>query len=103
MYLKIRGGVGKWCLRELLYRRVPKHLIERPKTGFAVPVGNWLRGPLREWAEHLLDTRRLTSSGYFNAQQIETKWREHLSGDRNWHYYLWDILMFEAWRDEAGL
>ena len=101
--LKIRGGVGKWCLRELLYRRVPKHLIERPKTGFAVPVGNWLRGPLREWAEHLLDTRRLTSSGYFNAQQIETKWREHLSGDRNWHYYLWDILMFEAWRDEAGL
>jgi len=103
MYLKIRGGVGKWCLRELLYRRVPKHLIERPKTGFAIPVGNWLRGPLREWAEHLLDTRRLTSSGYFNAQQIETKWREHLSGDRNWHYYLWDILMFEAWRDEAGL
>ena len=103
MHLKIRGGVGKWCLRELLYRRVPKHLIERPKTGFAVPVGNWLRGPLREWAEHLLDTRRLTSSGYFNAQQIETKWREHLSGDRNWHYYLWDILMFEAWRDEAGL
>ena len=103
MRLKIRGGVGKWCLRELLYRRVPKHLIERPKTGFAIPVGNWLRGPLRDWAENLLDTRRLTSSGYFNAQQIETKWREHLSGDRNWHYYLWDILMFEAWRDEAGL
>lgn len=103
MHLKIRGGVGKWCLRELLYRRVPKHLIERPKTGFAIPVGDWLRGPLRDWAEHLLDTRRLMSSGYFNAAEIETKWREHLDGDRNWHYYLWDILMFESWRDEAGL
>ncbi|MEL0207177.1 MAG: asparagine synthase (glutamine-hydrolyzing), partial [Alphaproteobacteria bacterium] len=93
LHLKIRDGVGKWCLRELLFRRVPKHLIERPKTGFAVPVGDWLRGPLRDWAETLLDTRRLKSSGYFNAGMIETKWREHLSGDRNWHYYLWDILM----------
>ena len=103
LHLKVRDGVGKWCLRELLFRRVPKHLIERPKTGFAVPVGDWLRGPLRDWAETLLDTRRLKSSGYFNAGMIETKWREHLSGDRNWHYYLWDILMFESWRDEAGL
>lgn len=103
MHLKIRGGVGKWCLRELLYRRVPKHLVERPKTGFAIPVGDWLRGPLRDWAEYLLDKQRLTSAGYFNASEIETKWREHLTGGRNWHYYLWDILMFESWRDEAGL
>ena len=103
LHLKVRDGVGKWCLRELLFRRVPKHLIERPKTGFAVPVGDWIRGPLRDWAETLLDTSRLKSSGYFNTRMIETKWREHLSGDRNWHYCLWDILMFESWRDEAGL
>ena len=103
LHLKVRDGVGKWCLRELLFRRVPKDLIERPKTGFAVPIGDWLRGPLRDWAEHLLDIRRLTSSGYLHAGQIETKWREHLSGDHNWHYYLWDILMFESWRDEAQL
>lgn len=100
MNLKIREGTGKWCLRELLYRRVPKHLIDRPKMGFAVPLPSWLRGPLRDWAESLLNQKRLEEAGIFDPLPIRKKWEEHLSGERNWHYYLWDILMFEAWRDE---
>ena len=103
MDLKIRNGVGKYCLRELLYRRVPRNLIERPKMGFGVPLGEWLRGPLKEWAAHLLDDSRLKQAGYLNAAEIKKSWEEHLSGRRNWQYHIWDILMFEAWRDEAGL
>ncbi|ADE40205.1 asparagine synthase (glutamine-hydrolyzing) [Candidatus Puniceispirillum marinum] len=102
MNMKIRNGTGKWCLRELLYRRVPKHLIERPKMGFGVPLDAWLRGPLRDWAEHLLDEKRLAQAGFFDPAPIRKKWDEHLSGARSWHYYIWDILMFEAWRDEQG-
>ena len=101
-HMKIRKGVGKWCLRELLYRRVPRHLIERPKTGFGVPLGDWLRDELRDWAEHLLDERRLKQAGYFDPAPIRAKWEHHLRGKRNWHYYIWDILMFESWRDVSG-
>ena len=101
--MKIRNGTKKWCIRELLYKRVPKNLIERPKMGFGVPIGEWLRGPLRDWAEYLLEENRIINSGYFQNSEIQKKWREHLSGERNWHYYLWDILMFESWRDEVGL
>ena len=101
--MRIRNGVGKWALRKLLYQRVPKSLIERPKTGFGIPLDVWLRGPLRDWAENLLDETRLRQAGYFEAQSIREKWLEHLSGRRNWHYYLWDILMFEVWRDEVGV
>lgn len=97
--MKIRNGQGKWILRQVLYKYVPKKLIERPKAGFSVPLDSWLRGPLREWAEALLAEDRIKREGFFNHEPIRLKWTDHLSGQCNWQYHLWDVLMFQSWLD----
>ena len=98
--MKIRGDETKWLLRQVLYQYVPRSLIERPKAGFGIPVGQWLRGPLREWAEELLDGARIEREGYFHPAPIRKAWTEHLSGQRDWTPRLWAILMFQAWLEK---
>ncbi|HYE29633.1 MAG TPA: asparagine synthase (glutamine-hydrolyzing) [Allosphingosinicella sp.] len=103
--LKLRGGESKWVLRQLLYRHVPRALIERPKMGFGIPIDAWLRGPLRPWAEALIGEERLRREGYFRPGPIRRAWEAHQSGQANMQYHLWAILMFQAWlesRSEQG-
>ena len=95
-HMKLREGQTKWALRQILYRRVPRELIERPKMGFGVPFDQWLRGPLRSWAEYLLGETRLKQQSLFNPEPIRARWQAHLNGT-NWGYPLWNALMAQAW------
>jgi asparagine synthase (glutamine-hydrolysing) len=100
--MRVRGGEGKWLMKQLLSRYVPRALTDRPKTGFGIPIDTWLRGPLRAWAEELLDESRLRSEGFFNPAPIREKWHAHVDAGRNWAYWLWDVLMFQAWRHDQA-
>jgi asparagine synthase (glutamine-hydrolysing) len=100
--MKWRGGELKWLPKRLLERYLPQNLVQRPKSGFGAPVGDWLRGPLRDWAEAQLDEHRLREEGHFDPAPIRAIWREFLGGLRKWHTHLWGVLMFQAWREGLG-
>ena len=100
-HMKVSGRVTKSILRTVLYNYVPQTIVERPKWGFAIPLHDWLRGPLRDWADTLIDETRLESEGFFNPKEIRRVWEEHLSGKRNRHTQLWSVIIFQAWLDRS--
>lgn len=102
MAMKTDGRTGKFVLRDVLYKYVPRELIDRPKAGFAVPIDKWMRKELRDWCESLLDPVTIRSQGYLNHVEVGRLWDEHVTGKADWHYYLWDILMFQAWLEKVG-
>ncbi len=101
-HMKFRNGQRKWILRQLLHKFVPSKFIDRPKAGFSIPIGDWLRGPLRDWAESLLGESRLRHEGYFDSMKIRNRWAEHLSGKTNWQHSLWTVLMFQVWLENQN-
>ena len=103
MRYKLRGDQGKWLLRQVLYQYVPKAMIDRPKMGFGVPIGEWLLGPLREWADGLLAPERLRREGIFDAERVTQVWRDFQAGRTNAQYLLWNIVMFQAWQERGAL
>jgi asparagine synthase (glutamine-hydrolysing) len=102
LQMKVRPNAGKWILRQVLHRYVPRDLVERPKMGFGVPLDSWLRGPMREWAETLLEPRRLREEGFFDSAEVHEKWNEYVAGRGAWQFHLWDILMFQLWRQHQN-
>jgi asparagine synthase (glutamine-hydrolysing) len=100
--MKIRNGQGKWALRQVLYKYVPEKLIDRPKAGFAIPIGQWLRDPLKDWAEALLDEKRLEIEGFFYPKPIRDKWAQHLSGRYDHTASLWAVLVFQSWLESTS-
>lgn len=102
LHMKVRNGAGKLILRQVVDKHVPRHLIERPKSGFGVPIDSWLRGPLKDWAEPLIDEGRLKQEGYLSPGPIRKKWAEHQAGKRNWQYQLWAVLMFQSWLESSA-
>ena len=100
--MKIQGLHGKHILRQLLYRQLPQALFDRPKAGFAIPVGEWIKGPLRPWAEELLEPKAMAAEGWFDPAIVQRRWQAHLAGRRNSTPALWAILMFQAWLREEG-
>ncbi|WP_197524121.1 asparagine synthase C-terminal domain-containing protein [Thermosynechococcus vestitus] len=100
--MKIRNGQGKWILRQMLYRYIPRELIERPKAGFAIPIDEWLRRPLRPWAEDLLSENALGRAGLIKPAPVQGAWQEHCSRRRDWTYQLWVILMLQAWKENLN-
>lgn len=101
MDLKLRADGGKWILRELLHRYVPASIVDRPKAGFGIPLGTWLRGPLREWAGDLLASTRLRREGFLDPEVVGRLWAQHLSGKQERQYELWDVLMFQSWLESS--
>ncbi len=96
----LKDGKGKWVLRQLLERYVPREMFDRPKSGFAIPLARWLRGELREWADALLDPVAIRREGYFAVTQIERRWRQHVRAQMDWSFHLWGVLMFQAWLED---
>jgi asparagine synthase (glutamine-hydrolysing) len=95
--MHFQNGTGKQVLRNLVYQYIPRDLMDRPKSGFGIPIGDWLRGPLRTWADDVLSTAQIQSDGLLNADLVQQTWAEHLSGKRNWTYKIWSLLMFQQW------